>query len=440
MSPGSRIPAEEELQASRSFSRGAGALQKLLRRSFRCFRGLCCTERGLSCCSRLKRNRDCLVDSGFGCCAFLVCGLLVTGLVRGCEYTTEGPYACAKNDEIFSGVFDWDNFSIRNVEIGGEKFDVNRAWLEERGFLKRAPMNGSGEERNVALPLPLLKRNTVTETQFPGLALNWLRYMPPVDFQEPRLCAVYSYNAILSALYYKASGVGPVNLAKRTASCVSRDTGFRTLTAFLAGVGRAGVGVAPETYEGETCFGASRCHQLVWATRVREARNKYRVGFGRYVTNYANIGAQTAELLKNGPVFVGVQNPGWLALAHKILHDDPKPACNVIDLGALVRQYPAIFRSLSLRGGAHAMVIVGEGVCSDKPFWLVRNSYGEQWGEQGHIRVEKNDFADRLFLGEVAGLSVDDAPLGREGVMLRLKGLTGRSRNWFGRNGFAMFA
>jgi len=37
----------------------------------------------------------------------------------------------------------------------------------------------------------------------------------------------------------------------------------------------------------------------------------------------------------------------------------------------------------------HAIVLVGYGVSGTKPYWLVRNSWGTSWGEEGYIRIER---------------------------------------------------
>lgn len=55
----------------------------------------------------------------------------------------------------------------------------------------------------------------------------------------------------------------------------------------------------------------------------------------------------------------------------------------------------------------HAVQLVGYGVDNDRPYWIVRNSWGSSWGEDGYIRLERGA---AIASGGTCGLLI--GPLG----------------------------
>eukprot|EP00928_Gymnodinium_smaydae_P032406 TRINITY_DN23481_c0_g1_i1.p1 TRINITY_DN23481_c0_g1~~TRINITY_DN23481_c0_g1_i1.p1 ORF type:complete len:386 (+),score=76.99 TRINITY_DN23481_c0_g1_i1:36-1193(+) len=54
----------------------------------------------------------------------------------------------------------------------------------------------------------------------------------------------------------------------------------------------------------------------------------------------------------------------------------------------------------------HAVKIVGWGKEAGKPYWLLENSWGEDWGERGHIRVLRNTDPEKQG-GKEGGIVLD---------------------------------
>ncbi len=95
------------------------------------------------------------------------------------------------------------------------------------------------------------------------------------------------------------------------------------------------------------------------------------------VANWTSISENetviAAEMQARGPLSVCL-NAGMLQLYHSGVFDPPFCDAESLD---------------------HAVLLVGWGVddtiLDHKPYWIVKNSWGANWGEQGFFRIKRGD-------------------------------------------------
>merc|ERR1719506_1125184 len=102
-------------------------------------------------------------------------------------------------------------------------------------------------------------------------------------------------------------------------------------------------------------------------------------GFCGAITSYPN-----ATISEYGSI-EGADN-----MAKEILARGPI-SCG-IDAGGILK-YTGGVVSTPGEGVDHVVSVVGWGTEGDKQYWMVRNSWGEYWGEMGYVRVEKGNNA-----------------------------------------------
>jgi len=109
---------------------------------------------------------------------------------------------------------------------------------------------------------------------------------------------------------------------------------------------------------------------------------------GLYKLPTNSYGALMNALAKTGPVAVTVACDGWISYDSGIYHNDSGIYHN--DSGIYHNDSNATAVDYDLN---HLVVAVGYGTdeSSGLDYWIVRNSWGPAWGEEGYIRVLRED-------------------------------------------------
>lgn len=162
---------------------------------------------------------------------------------------------------------------------------------------------------------------------------------------------------------------------------------------YLIGKWSKDVGLIPATCatytdSGSKCSVNATCMQQVRAS----GEQRWRTDNPRYLGGRQRL-ATEAMLLKElhqGPIIVG--------LSGEHIGDDFMYYAGGIYTG---EEIPPADKS-----GGHAVLLVGYGEEDGEKYWLVQNSWGEDWGEDGYVRLSRKTIQFRT--GEVADVVKDE--------------------------------
>jgi cathepsin C len=124
---------------------------------------------------------------------------------------------------------------------------------------------------------------------------------------------------------------------------------------------------------------------------------RYYISDYRYVGGYygaCNEVAMMKEIYKNGPVIVAFQAPGSLFYYSGGIFHGPKPQWHEDNH----RKDLNIWEQTN-----HAVVGVGWGEENGKKFWIMKNTWGKNWGEDGYFRIVRGEDECGIESMSVAG-------------------------------------
>jgi len=174
--------------------------------------------------------------------------------------------------------------------------------------------------------------------------------------------------------------------------CSEYNQGCEGGFGYLLGRWSEQVGLVPATCATYTDSG-TKCAVNATCMASLKGQQRWRASASRYLGGRQDLVTEALlmrEIHERGPVIV--------SLSGSQLGDDFMFYSGGIYTG---EEFPPADAS-----GGHAVTLVGYGEEAGKPFWIVQNSWGPDWGEDGYVRMSRKTI--RFKSGEVADVIVDE--------------------------------
>jgi cathepsin C len=147
------------------------------------------------------------------------------------------------------------------------------------------------------------------------------------------------------------------------------------------------------------CFDENTCSNKCVAEKSRKSKLKFKIDDYYYVGNYYGYTTEDAiyeELLKYGPMVISLAPNYFFGSYRSGIFD-----ADEITWKQLNMQQP------EWQKVDHSVVLVGYGIENGIEYWLVQNSWGKNWGENGFMRLVKGkNLINIESLAESAQVSV----------------------------------
>jgi len=151
----------------------------------------------------------------------------------------------------------------------------------------------------------------------------------------------------------------------------------------------------------DDCFDAHTCSNKCVANQTKNSKLKIKVNDYYYVGEYYGYSTEENiynDLLKNGPLVISLA-PNYLFSSYK---------SGIFDADANTWKQLNI-QQPEWQKVDHSVVLVGYGVENGTEYWIIQNSWGDNWGENGFMRLRKGkNLINIESLGEAAIVSLSE--------------------------------
>lgn len=151
----------------------------------------------------------------------------------------------------------------------------------------------------------------------------------------------------------------------------------------------------------EECFEKQTCSNKCIKENSKTGKLKLKVTDYYYVGDYYGYSTEDniyEDLRRNGPLVISLAPNYLFSIYRSGILDDVKSIWNRLRV-----------KQPEWQKVDHSVVLVGCGVQNGIEYWLIQNSWGDKWGEDGYMRLRKGiNLINIESLGEAAHVSLTE--------------------------------
>eukprot|EP00727_Mastigamoeba_balamuthi_P014210 m51a1_g9411 hypothetical protein (915) ;mRNA; r:336243-342515 len=232
----------------------------------------------------------------------------------------------------------------------------------------------------------LIRKSTLSPVPVAGLPSNWIAptVTPVRDQGQCGSCWAFATTAVMESAWFKSTGNMTQFSTQQIVDCDTYSFGCGGGSAFtpykyIISLTEQGAGFETEEDYPYTASDQSQCNYSA-DKAVGKFSHMFWVGFDEDRID--------SELVRSGPLSFGLDATTLQLYVSGVLEDTPQ-CMNYQDQAN------------------HIVVLIGWGVDASGRYWVVKNSWGADWGEKGWFRIRRGAGTCLIASGQAFGVTVD---------------------------------